>query len=433
VSGLPILGNLWDYFRYPESLLQRGYRELGPVFSLRLGPRRAAVLVGPEYHHFFFRQTGHCLSLAATFQWLRPMFGNRFPLMLEGPPHVTDRPALQRPLKGQPLAGYTGTFIEQTERWLESLGHRGEFELIESIRRLTLLNAVCVFLGTETRDQMENEIQALMDEVTREAPDHLLRRLRMYLPRAGRFRARRRLHASVQRIIEERRRNGVRREDYLQALMEAETPNGPIPDTDIINLATGMVWGGHATIWGHLSWALILLLQHADYLDTVMQEQWEVFGRGGGMAADRVAKLERLDWALRETERMRPPVMVMGRLTVESYEIGGYRIPRGWLTFISPPVAHRLPEVFANPDTFDPWRFAPDRQEDKRQPYGLIGFGKGTHRCIGENMAMLEMKVVLSMLLQRFHLSLKHPGPRRKAGPDPNRPERPVMIGFEKR
>ena len=126
--------------------------------------------------------------------------------------------------------------------------------------------------------------------------------------------------------------------------MDASTDSGPIPDTDIINLAAGMIWGGHPTLWGHLSWALIQLLQHPDYLQTVLQEQRQVFGPASGVQGDRVAELRHLDWALRETERMRPSVIVMGRLTVKSYELGGYLVPRGWLTFVTPAVAHRLPE-----------------------------------------------------------------------------------------
>jgi sterol 14-demethylase len=274
---------------------------------------------------------------------------------------------------------------------------------------------------------------ALFDDIARVGADHLFRRFRVLLPKERRFRAKRRLYDNVQRTIVERRSMNSRRADYLQALMDASTENGPFADTDIINLVAGMVWAGHATMWGHLSWALIQLLQNPDYLEEVMQEQWDVFGPSGGIPPAGLARLDRLGWALRETERMRPPVIVMGRLTVKSYELGGYHVPRGWLTFISPPVAHRLPEVFSNPDNYDPYRFGPGREEDKRHPYGLIGFGKGTHRCIGEDLAMLEMKVVLSLLLQRFCLELRHPSPQRKPGPDPNRPKAPVMIGYDRR
>ena len=73
--------------------------------------------------------------------------------------------------------------------------------------------------------------------------------------------------------------------------MDARTKNGAIPDADIINLAAGMVWGGFATTWGHLSWALIQLLQHSDYLEAVMQEQWELFGKSNDIRPDALAHL----------------------------------------------------------------------------------------------------------------------------------------------
>ncbi|WP_310427362.1 cytochrome P450 [Chamaesiphon sp. VAR_48_metabat_135_sub] len=58
--------------------------------------------------------------------------------------------------------------------------------------------------------------------------------------------------------------------------------------------------------------------------------------------------------------------------------------------------------MYQNPDTFDPDRFAPPREEDKKQPYSLIGFGGGVHSCIGVELAQMEMKVILSTLLQKY-------------------------------
>src|SRR6476659_2915809 len=96
----------------------------------------------------------------------------------------------------------------------------------------------------------------LYNDIAREGADHLFRRFRVFLPKRRRVQAKRRLHDNVRRAIVERRNTSSRHTDYLQALMEASTESGPIPDTDIINLSAGMVWAGHATIWGHLSWAL---------------------------------------------------------------------------------------------------------------------------------------------------------------------------------
>ena len=75
MPGLPVLGNLLEFNRDRYGLLQRGYDTLGPIFSLRLGPKRAAVLIGPQYHQVFFEATDHTLSMGQAYKFLVPMFG----------------------------------------------------------------------------------------------------------------------------------------------------------------------------------------------------------------------------------------------------------------------------------------------------------------------------------------------------------------------
>jgi cytochrome P450 len=67
---------------------------------------------------------------------------------------------------------------------------------------------------------------------------------------------------------------------------------------------------------------------------------------------------------------------------------------------LSPLITHRLPELFANPELFDPMRFAPPREEHKRSSFGLIAFGAGIHKCLGYELANLEIKIILLLLLQ---------------------------------
>jgi sterol 14-demethylase len=100
------------------------------------------------------------------------------------------------------------------------------------------------------------------------------------------------------------------------------------------------------------------------------------------------------------------------RYTVEPYEVGGYHVPAGWLTLISPHLAHRLPEVFHEAAHYDPWRFAPDRAEDRQHRFALVGFGGGAHKCLGMNFATNEMAVIISLLLQQYHLELLTPDPQ---------------------
>ena len=59
----------------------------------------------------------------------------------------------------------------------------------------------------------------------------------------------------------------------------------------------------------------------------------------------------------------------------------------------SPWFFHRLEHVWTDPLKFDPDRFAPGREEDKRVQFGFIGFGGGRHSCMGYNFAYLQVRV----------------------------------------
>jgi len=102
-----------------------------------------------------------------------------------------------------------------------------------------------------------------------------------------------------------------------------------------------------------------------------------------------------------------PPVYAYNRGVLKDIEYAGYRIPAGWLVTISPMLTHRLPELYTDPDRFDPDRFAPPREEDKKHPLALMGFGHGSHRCLGMEFAQMEMKIVLSTLLRHCDWTVK--------------------------
>ena len=103
---------------------------------------------------------------------------------------------------------------------------------------------------------------------------------------------------------------------------------------------------------------------------------------------------------------MHPVMTHYARYNTLGYQFDGYDIPKGWMTVVCPAVSHRNPDVFLNPDVYDPDRFAPHRQEDKRHPYALIGFGAGLYRCPGAAFGVNEMKTIISLLLHRYDIRL---------------------------
>jgi len=93
------------------------------------------------------------------------------------------------------------------------------------------------------------------------------------------------------------------------------------------------------------------------------------------------------------------------RGVVKDFEFGGYHVPAGSRVLLSLAACHRLPDVFANPDVFDPDRFAPPREEDKRTPYSLVTFGGGPRICIGINFAQVEVKAMAAHILRHYTLT----------------------------
>lgn len=409
LPGLPLLGNLLDFYRDRGGLLRRGHERLGPVFSLKLGPKRAAVLIGPQHHGLFFEQTDAKLSMQEAYRFLIPMFGE--PVGFAGGPEIyqAQRPIHLELFKGKHMAGYTHVMAQEVRAWLDTLGESGELEVVASFERLTQRIAAHAFLGAEFRDRMGDAFWELFRDLIAGIDPVLPPKLP--LPRfIRRDRARRRLYAMLGTLIAERRRT-PRVEDPFQDFIEARFADGaPVSERVVIAIMISLMFAGYETTSAQASWALIQLLQHPDYLIRVRQEIDAVL-RQDAIDLHSIHALKQLTWALKETERMRPAADILLRYTAESYEVGGYRVPRGWLTIIAPRVSHRLPALFRDPERYDPLRFSPGREEDTQHRYALSGFGGGAHRCMGMSFAYHEMAVIIAGLVQRCELELLAPDP----------------------
>jgi len=74
-----------------------------------------------------------------------------------------------------------------------------------------------------------------------------------------------------------------------------------------------------------------------------------------------------------------------------------------------PPVGHRIPSVYKNPDKFDPDRFT--RGEGNQKNFEYIAFGAGRHACLGQSFGILQIKTIWSVLLRNFDFQVIDPFP----------------------
>ena len=194
----------------------------------------------------------------------------------------------------------------------------------------------------------------------------------------------------------------------------------------------GLMFAGHETTAGQAAWNVILLLQHPDYLAVVREEIDRLAPRGKVLDGRGLHALSHMNYAVTETERLRPSADMLMRDVDEGLDLGGYHIPAGWKVQVAGEIAHRMSEVFTEPDFYDPLRFAPGREEDKSDRFSLIGFGGGGHKCLGMNFANNEIAIISTLMLQQFDLELVTTRPAVQRGTGANRPT-PTIIRYRRR
>ena len=147
-------------------------------------------------------------------------------------------------------------------------------------------------------------------------------------------------------------------------------------------------------------------------MQRVMQEQAEIFAKNpdAPLDLDSINNMELLHNCMKEALRLCPPLILLIRKALKDVPVsaGGksYTIPKGDMVLISPSVGMRLPEVFPEPETFDPDRYAPGREEHKSSPYAYVAFGGGMHSCMGQNFGYLQVKTILSVLFREYEIEM---------------------------
>ena len=194
--------------------------------------------------------------------------------------------------------------------------------------------------------------------------------------------------------------------DFLDTLLTAvdEDGNG-MTDLEIRNEVDTFLFEGHDTTTSGISWTLYCLARYPEHQQKVREEVNNVLMGQEWLEFDDLKELKYTQWCIKEAMRLYPPVFNYFRKTSADIELDGYLVPKGVLIAINVYSIHRHPDIWENPDEFDPLRFHPDNTEG-RDPYAYIPFSAGQRNCIGQNFAMNEERVVVASIVRRFRLSL---------------------------
>jgi cytochrome P450 len=168
-------------------------------------------------------------------------------------------------------------------------------------------------------------------------------------------------------------------------------------------------FAGHETTATSLSWVHYLLDVHPEARRKLRAEVEHVLAGRRPTSAD-LDRLVYTEQVVNEALRLYSPIHSLSRVALTDDTIGGYHIPAGATIYVSLYATHRLPTLWPDPDRFDPERFTKDLVE-RRPRFAFIPFAAGHRNCVGASTAIVELKIAVAMIAQRYELTLA-PGQR---------------------
>ncbi len=402
----PVLGLRRNAVEYSEAM----WREHGDVVRLRIGPpgldremwmfhhpdAAARIFSGSTWRAFAKRDQMH----DEIVRWLGTGL-----LTAEGEEWTRQRRFLQPLFTHPAVEGYSELMVEEILRVVDEwdVTEAPSTDLGEQMQRLTLRVVVAALFG-DSADRVVTQVRrsfpAISDTITRRGLGAVRLPMAVPTPRARRGRvARDDLFRACDEILAARRAGRTSGDaDLLSLLLAARDDGEPIGDDEVRVQVLTFLLAGHETTATALTFALHLLGRHPEVQDRVRSEVQDAVGEGSPTAAT-TASLPLTTAVVRETMRLYPSAPFLGRLAVEDDEVMGFAVPAGTTVVVPPWTVHRHPAVWADPLTFDPFRFVPGR-EQHRHRYAWMPFGGGPRACIGQHFSMVEAVLTLALVLR---------------------------------
>ncbi|MEL7360340.1 MAG: cytochrome P450 [Cyanobacteria bacterium J06560_6] len=317
--------------------------------------------------------------------------------------HKQQRKLMMPAFHHQHLKTYVQDMVAITQEDLDELEVGTTCDIAAVMRQVTLRIATKSLFGEDIgkegggtgaiiHEALELQVSALMKLLRYDVPGLPWHQ---YLNLAARY------ETEMRALIEAKKKRGDNDPDVLSMLMQVqdeETLTG-LSEDELLGHVGVLFVAGHETSGNALTWTLFLLSQHPEILADVVDELAAVLG-GSAPSLEQLQQLPLLERVIKESMRVLSPVPWNGRVTAKDTELGGYHLPAGTEVFVGITQTHHMPELYSNPESFDPSRW----ETITPTAYEYNPFSAGPRICIGASFAMMEIKIILAMLLQRYRL-----------------------------
>ncbi|MFD7446069.1 cytochrome P450 [Streptomyces sp. NPDC059909] len=410
-GALPLLGHALPLLRSPLPFLA-SLPALGDLVRIRLGPQHVYVACTPELTRRVLLEDSTFDKGGLLFDRARETLGNGLGTCPHRD-HRRQRQLIQPAFHPERLPRYGQVMTEQITAVTRSWQQGQVIDVLADMQQITARTLVATMLAdarltgvalTEMIDDLHTFQAAFYRRMFMPPPLD-----RLPTPGNRRYvRAGIRLRASLSRIIAEYRAAGTDHGDLLSALLAARDSHSGdatgqgMSDGELTDQIITFSFAGTETTAALLAWALHLVARHPGVEEALHREADGVLAGAAATVGD-LPRLEVTGRILTETLRLYPPGYLLTRTTTRPTELGGHLLPAGATVAYSPYVIHHRPDLYPDPERFDP-----DRWKDggtARTPRGtLVPFAAGPRKCIGDTFAITEATLALATIATRWRL-----------------------------
>ena len=201
---------------------------------------------------------------------------------------------------------------------------------------------------------------------------------------------------------------------FLHSIIEgskAASFSSCTPEDFIVDNCKNIYFAGHETTAVTATWCLMLLAAHPEWQDRARAEVLDVCGGATGAADpdfDMISRMKTVGMVVQETLRLFPPSSFVVRETFGDIRLGQLLAPKGTYLFVPVSTMHHDAASWGpTVHRFDPDRFKNGVAAACKNPQAaFMPFGLGARTCLGQNLAIVEVKTLLAVILARFAIAL---------------------------
>ena len=412
----------FQWIAQPDKYMESAVKQAPEVFVADIAPGDGYVFINNPHamQQIVTSDRAKYFASGKDNSLLKPLVGDHSLFLIEGDRHKKRRKLLLPPFHGERMQAYGQLICDLTRSVLNKLEPNQPFvarEVSQEISLQVIFEAVYGLQNGERATELKRRISTLANIF--ESPltsaflffPWLQQDLGAWSPWGNFARQQKAIDEAIyQEIATRRTEDYTQRQDILSLMMSARDELGEaMKDYELRDELMTLMLAGHETTATAIAWSLYWVHR---YPEIKAKLQTEIANLGEDPEPMQIARLPYLEAVCRETLRIYPVAMLtFPRTVLEPTELLGYKLEVGQVVVGCIYLMHQREDIYPQPKQFKPERFL----NQEFSAYEFFPFGGGKRRCVGEALAMLELKLALATIIFEYDLELNSKRPERPA------------------